>query len=360
MNPKPLNLFELTHAELTESLKNRCGKGEFHATAIYREVYKNGNLDLQGVKALSTSTPIRDFVAKDLRVNLYPVVDRITETGLVKFVTRLPDEHEIESVVIPMFNRHTICVSSQVGCRMGCTICETAQMGFVRNLTAEEIVGQVYTARYRLDAPIRNIVFMGMGEPLDNFANVVQAIRILSDPRGFDIARRYITVSTIGNIEGIQKLADLDWPTLKLAISLNAPNDTLRSRILPTNRRWPMAKLKETLVKYPLKHSSAIMIEYVLIKDVNDSREHARELAEFLRPLNVKINLIPYNTRLDSPYTSPRDEDVERFCGYLIQEKMFVRKRLAKGRDILAACGQLGARANHSNGDATAASQLRQ
>jgi 23S rRNA (adenine2503-C2)-methyltransferase len=280
--------------------------------------------------------------------------------GTVKFVTRLPDDHEIESVVIPMFNRHTICVSSQVGCRMGCTICETARMGFIRNLTAEEIVGQVYTARYRLDVPIRNIVFMGMGEPLDNFANVVQAIRILSDPRGFDIARRYITVSTIGNIEGIQKLADLGWPTLKLAISLNAPNDTLRSRILPINRRWPMARLKETLAKYPLKQSSAIMIEYVLIKDVNDSREHARELAEFLRPLNVKINLIPYNHRSDSPYASPREEDVERFCGYLIQQKMFVRKRLTKGRDILAACGQLGASANQATIGATATSQLRQ
>jgi 23S rRNA (adenine2503-C2)-methyltransferase len=183
---------------------------------------------------------------------------------------------------------------------------------------------------------------MGMGEPLDNISNVIQAIRIISDQKGFNIAKRYITLSTIGKIDGIERLAELNWPTLKLAISLNAPNDHLRSQIMPMNRVWPMKRLKRALLAYPLKKTGVLMLEYVLIKDVNDSRGHVRELAEFLSGLETRLNIIPYNPRSDSPFTPPTHEDVERFCNWLVDEKIFVRKRSVKGQHIRAACGQLG------------------
>jgi 23S rRNA (adenine2503-C2)-methyltransferase len=225
---------------------------------------------------------------------------------------------------------------------MGCRFCQTGRLRLIRNLTAAEIVGQVFNARHRLGYQIRNVVFMGMGEPLDNLRNVIQAIRILSDQKGFNIAKRYITLSTIGKVDGIRRLAELKWPTLKLAISLNAPNDEVRSKIMPMTCMWPMKRLKMALMDYPLKKSGVFMMEYVLIKHVNDSRDQVRELAAFIKPLKARINVIPYNSRSDSPFESPSNDEVERFCGWLADEKMFVRKRTVKGQHIRAACGQLG------------------
>jgi 23S rRNA (adenine2503-C2)-methyltransferase len=190
---------------------------------------------------------------------------------------------------------------------------------------------------------VRNVVFMGMGEPLDNFDQLIRAIRVLEDQRGLNIARRRMTVSTVGLTDGIEKLAALNWPQLRLAVSLNAPNDDLRSRLMPINDHFPLSQLKSVLRSYPLARGNALFIEYVLIRGQNDRPEHARQLADYLNGLPVKLNLIPYNPGSHSPFEAPTPGEVERFREALVAEGIFVRLRSPRGADIRAACGQLGA-----------------
>jgi len=247
--------------------------------------------------------------------------------------------------VLPMETHDTVCVSSQVGCRLGCVFCETGRLGLVRQLSVEEIVGQVYTARQRYGQRIRNVVFMGMGEPLDNFDNVIQAVRVLSDQRGMDIAQRYITVSTAGRVDGIIRLAALAMPHLKLAVSLNAPNDRLRARLMPIANAVPLARLQATLKSYPLKKGYDLMVAYVLMPGVNDRPEHARQLSDWLAPLRAKVNLIPYNPGSDGRFESPDEAQLGAFRQRLIALGVNVQQRSPRGRTLMAACGQLGSRA---------------
>ncbi len=337
-----IKLLELTFSELVSELKKRYGKGAHHAAILFREIYSNGNIDLGKSPEIVRWKKLYVQLCHDLKVNLNPVVDTIKENGLTKFVTRLKDSLEIESVIVPMATHNTLCVSSQVGCKMGCKFCETARLGFFRNLSVEEIIGQVFTAKFIFDVDIRNVVFMGMGEPLDNFDNVMQAILVMEDQRGFDISKRYISVSTAGLLDGIKKLAALNWPQINLALSLNAPNDQVRSQIMPINKVYSMDRLREVLMDFPLKKNGAVYIEYVLIKHVNDRQEHAYQLADYLKPLRAKLNLIPYNRRTDSLFEAPSEQDVSRFLSWLVEKKVFVRKRSTKGLGIRAGCGQLG------------------
>lgn len=189
---------------------------------------------------------------------------------------------------------------------------------------------------------VRNVVLMGMGEPLDNFEPVIQAIRVMADQRGLDIAKRHITVSTAGLATGIEQLAALNWPQLKLAVSLNASNDTLRSQLMPVNRKYPMGTLKAALRSYPLARGNAIFFEYVLIKGINDHPRYARQLCAYLQDLPAKLNLIPFNPTQPSPFKAPTIKDVDRFHQALIEQNIFVRLRSPKGAGIRAACGQLG------------------
>lgn len=278
-----------------------------------------------------------------------PISRRVQDRGVTKFAQRRPDGLEIESVILPMWRGGsrwtTLCVSSQVGCAMGCTFCETAQLGRLADLSAAEIVGQVVAARHEFGADVRNVVFMGMGEPMDNFENVVQAVRVLTDPMGLSMGMGRITISTVGRMDGIRRMAALGWRRINLAVSLNAPNDEIRSRIMPINRAEPMAALRDALLAYPLRSCQFFMIEYVLIPGVNDAPKHARELAEFLRPVKCCVNVIPYNPRLDSPWPAPTEEQVVRFLSTLQEEGQFCKRRITKGRDFMAACGQLGNRA---------------
>ena len=260
-----IRLLEMTYDNLVELFAQRYGKKPFLAGALYREFYKGMNPCAWTADAIGRSPGLAGRLEKDLACTPGTIVDAVHQEGVIKFITALSDGHRIESVLLPMTSHHTLCVSSQVGCRMGCRFCETAKLGLVRDLTVEEITGQVYSARMRYGQPIRNVVFMGMGEPFDNFDAVVQAIRVLSDQRGMDIARRYITVSTAGRIDGIRRLARLDMPHLKLAVSLNAANDALRDRLMPINRRSPLARLQAALMAYPLKKGYALMVAYVLI-----------------------------------------------------------------------------------------------
>ena len=293
------------------------------------------------------------------------ITRREQQDGVLKFCLEAGSSDggpafETESVIIPMrsyrgSNWHTLCVSSQVGCRMGCTFCETARMGLRRNLSAAEIVSQFLVARelmaphgapsppYRyFSSGIQNIVFMGMGEPLDNFAAVAQAIRVLSEPNGIAFPHTQITVSTVGRIDGLRRLAQLRWPNLRLAISLNAPSDALRNQLMPVNKGMPLAALHRALLEYPLARRGLFLIEYVLIKDVNDAPAQAHAVAAWCRDLRCVVNLIPYNPQRDAAYETPDEATIFRFMTELRRNHIFVKRRLTHGRDLMGACGQLG------------------
>lgn len=337
-----MKILGYTHDQFVVAFHRRYGKGSHYSTPLYRRVMKTGSTDCAGLDAFKASSELARQAAGDLVLSSGRLVKRQSEGGVVKFVTRLADALEIESVVIPMYRRHTLCVSSQVGCRMGCRFCRTGQLGLVRNLTPAEIVGQVFSARHQLGVDLRNVVFMGMGEPLDNLDNVIQAIGVLTDQRGLDIARRHITLSTVGLTAGIDRLARMEGGPVNLAVSLNAPDDEIRSRLMPINRSIPLAALKNALLRYPLAGKAAFFIEYVLIRGINDRREHARALAQYLASLKVKLNLIPYNPAHGFDWQPPSPEAYERFHAWLVTEKVFVRRRGTKGDGIMAACGQLG------------------
>jgi 23S rRNA (adenine2503-C2)-methyltransferase len=299
-------------------------------------------------------------------LDLPAIARREERDGVLKFCLDVPGVAgapalQTESVIIPMHSYrgsrwHTLCVSSQVGCRMGCTFCETARMGLVRDLTAAEIVSQYLVARnlmleraataakpYRYFlSGIQNLVFMGMGEPLDNFDEVVQAIRVLSEPNGINFPHAQITVSTVGRIDGLRRLAQLNWPNLRVAISLNFPDDRLREQLMPINKAMPLAELRRALLDYPLARRGLFMIEYVLIKGVNDTPLHARAAADWCRGLRCVVNLIPYNPQRAATYEAPDDAAIVRFAAELRRQNVFVKRRLTKGRDLLGACGQLG------------------
>ncbi len=292
--------------------------------------------------------PLPQWLPAEYNAAVSPVVREQRDDELVKFVQQHADGLETESVIVPMRRRgkawNSLCVSSQIGCARGCTFCETAQLGLLRQLTPAEIVGQVVAAQRFFGAKIRNVVFMGMGEPLDNLDNVIQSVRVLTDTSGLSIGMGSIRISTVGRADGIRRLAELGWHRLNLAVSLNAPNDEIRSAIMPINRSEPMIVLRDAMADYPLRNCSYIMVEYVLIPGVNDDRSHADELAEYLRPIKSCVNVIPYNPRHDSPYDAPTQEDVERFLGWLKQAGQYCKQRVTKGRDQMAACGQLGNR----------------
>ncbi|MEO6097620.1 MAG: 23S rRNA (adenine(2503)-C(2))-methyltransferase RlmN [Fibrobacteria bacterium] len=348
---------------LVGEFDRRFGKGEFHAGALFRSLYRKGEPDPGPLPEFAANPSLARAVRESFAYRLPDEAGRSGDglTGspdrTYKFLLKLRDGLVCESVVIPMRQYKSLCISSQVGCKMGCTFCETAQMGYLRSLDAGEIVAQVMYARFALGEPIENVVFMGMGEPMDNLDNVLQAVRILSDQRGLNIAQSAITVSTVGHVDGIRRLARLaaEPPTkenpmagfsrLRLAISLNAPNDAIRSRLMPINRQWPLAELKAALRDYPLaRKGDFLFMEYVLIEGVNDAREHAIEVAEYLKDLKACVNLIPYNPRLESPFGRPEKEGVARFYHWLMEAGQYCRIRGTKGKDSMAACGQLGNR----------------
>jgi 23S rRNA (adenine2503-C2)-methyltransferase len=337
-----VNIFVLTCTELADEMSRRYGKGLYHAAALYREIFKKGRASFAEAPELLRSPALAARLAEEAPLPACRIIAR-QKDEVIKYASALADGHVIESVIIPAEGRTTLCVSSQVGCRMGCRFCVTGGMEFVRSLTVEEIVWQVYAARFIMNYGINNIVFMGMGEPLDNLENVLQTVRVISDQRGLDVPHRHITVSTAGHADGIRSLAASNLPNLRLAVSLNAANDELRSALMPINRKYPLGRLKEELQAYPLGRDGVIFIEYVLLAGVNDSYNHARELARYLDGIPVRVNLITYNGSSLKTYTAPTKEHVYRFRQWLMDEKLFVSLRQSRGQGIMAACGQLGA-----------------
>jgi 23S rRNA (adenine2503-C2)-methyltransferase len=325
-----MNVLGMTCDSVVESMSAHGVRAET-AKLAYRRLFRE-----ERAHATDTSATL----------TLLPVTRHSRDGELIKFIQQRPDGLETESVIIPMqrgdLSWTSLCVSSQVGCAMGCTFCETAQMGLLKNLSAEEIVGQVLAARRQFGADVRNVVFMGMGEPMDNLDEVLQAVRVLTDRNGVGMGMSRITISTVGRTDGIRRLAAMGWRRINLAVSLNAPNDEIRSQIMPINRAEPMAELRRALLDYPLRKCQFFMIEYVLIPGVNDHANHAQQVADFLKGIPCCVNVIPYNPRRNSPWPAPAPESVDRFLGALRDAGQFCKKRITKGRDLAAACGQLG------------------
>lgn len=288
------------------------------------------------------------------------------QDGTTKFALLLKNGEVIEMVLIPERDHFTLCVSSQVGCSMGCKFCLTARSGFKRNLEAWEIISQVVLAKRWLkdflspraklgvspvvlakrwlkekeeNLPLRNIVFMGMGEPLTNYTNLVQSLKILADHEGFNFSRKRLTVSTAGIIPKIWALAK-DFPTA-LAVSLHSADQSLRDYLMPGVKQYPLSDLRESIKAFPRIKNGRTTIEYVLLKDINDREEHAEKLYRFLKGLKVKVNLIPFNPHPELPFKRPEPERVEAFQRYLLNRGVLTTVRKSKGLEISAACGQL-------------------
>ena len=341
------DLRNLTQAELieyVESLDQPAFRGRQIMSWLYRP----------GISEFSQMTDLAKVFRKVLEENACisrfsePIIEKSTD-GCVKFGFKLSDGHIIESVLIPEPERNTLCISSQVGCAMGCTFCLTGTMGFVRNLSPSEIVNQVCGARDYLlgEAPesligpdnITNVVYMGMGEPLNNLKNVLASLSILIEQKGLDLAGRKITVSTCGIVPNIRELGDKS--TANLAISLHAIDDEVRSKLMPVNERYSVDDLLNACRDFPMPKRKRIMFEYTLLKDINDSDQDARKLAQKLRDIPCKINLLPYNESPGLDFRSPSKQRLLAFQKILIEAHYTVFIRTSRGSDISAACGQL-------------------
>jgi 23S rRNA (adenine2503-C2)-methyltransferase len=346
-----VNLLGLSRPEL-EAFVSGLGAKPFRARQLMKWMYRRGESDFDRMTDL----------AKDFRARLAEVAEirppeivtlEASADGTRKWLLRAPGatgvEQAIETVFIPEPGRGTLCISSQVGCALDCSFCSTAQQGFNRNLSAAEIVGQVWLANRELGAEpgerrvITNVVFMGMGEPLANYRNVVPAIRVLLDDLGYDLSRRRVTLSTSGIVPQIYRLAE-DC-NVALAVSLHAPNDALRDELVPINRRYPIAGLLEACWHYlERQNGRSITFEYAMLDGVNDRPEHARELARMLRGRDAKVNLIPFNTFPGTRYARSPEPVITAFRDLLMKQGVIATIRRTRGDDIDAACGQLKGR----------------
>jgi 23S rRNA (adenine2503-C2)-methyltransferase len=335
------SIFSFTHDAFCQYIKEKLGKGFDHASIIYRNWFKNY---IQDVSHPHFSN------CRDLFYQIIGLVDfslpKIVEEKIFdvtkKILIQTHDSLSYESVIIPMKFGTTLCVSSQVGCKMGCTFCQTGKMGLLRNLTKEEIVVQLFLAKFIFKAPVRNIVFMGMGEPLDNFDEVSEAVKILTDTKGFGIAKSHLTISTSGRVDGIMRLINCGDLNVNLAVSVNASTDEKRKKIMPVTRKYSMNDLKQAMMAWSNFFKKQILVEYVMIKDFNDSQEDAEQLGQYLNGLNVKVNLIPYNNQSDPKYLPSEEGQIQAFANRMRLLGYLTLWRQPKGRDIQAACGQLG------------------
>jgi 23S rRNA (adenine2503-C2)-methyltransferase len=348
-----LSLLEHTSAQIVELAKLRLTSGAGIARELYRFAYETGSCDPEAWLRASPSAlrlaarsvaGWREHFAWKLP-QIRTVVDEVGEHGVTsKAVLVLEDGYEIECVLIPMpGDRATICVSSQVGCKMACSFCETGRLGLLRQLRVDEIVGQMVATRQKLGWRFRNVVFMGMGDALDNADAVFQAIRVANDPFGLGLSQERMTICTVGTQEGLLRMKEAGLRRVGLSISLNAGDDETRSRIMPANRRLPMARLAELLADYRPRANFVLGVNYCLLPGINDARHDAANVAAFCRQIpRVLVHVIPYNPG-NLPLTrAPNSREVADFVDWLREEKIPVRQREIKGRSVMAACGQLG------------------
>ncbi|MBD3379562.1 MAG: 23S rRNA (adenine(2503)-C(2))-methyltransferase RlmN [Candidatus Omnitrophica bacterium] len=312
------------------------------AEQVFRWVNSKGALGFDEMTDLPASS--RAFFAKYYRISVLSCGERlISSDGTEKFLWELEDGNLVESVLISEAKRRTLCVSSQVGCKYGCPFCSSGASGFRRDLRTGEITGQVLEAARLGKEKITNIVFMGMGEPFDNYHNVEKAIRVMNDPAGIALGARRITVSTCGIIPGIDKLRDLGLQ-VELSVSLHAADNSLRDELVPANRKYPLKRLIRSCREYHRATGRIITFEYTLIRNVNDSPEDASKLASLAESVNAKVNLIGCSASDEHAETSSSSKRIREFTGRLRKRKIKVTVRKSKGADIMAACGQLAAK----------------
>ena len=334
------DLAELERSALDEALA-QLGHPRFRARQIFGWIYRRGVTDVEAMANLPHQ--LRSILRSRFAFSTPQTFSRERSTdGTEKFLLQLGDGRQIESVFIPDTPVNTCCVSTQVGCAMACAFCLTGRMGLIRHLTAGEIVGQVRVLADALglrDKPF-NIVLMGMGEPLHNYDETMKALRILADEEGFALPARRVTLSTVGLLPALERLAN--EPIMpNLAISLHAPSDEQRGLLVPINIKYGIADIIEACKRFPLKKRGRITFEYVLLAGVNDSPEDARKLARLLSGVKSKVNLIPLNAAAGIPFDRPADEAIDRFARILAERGLTVSVRKSRGRDIRAACGQL-------------------
>ncbi|CAK7030996.1 MAG: Dual-specificity RNA methyltransferase RlmN [Desulfovibrio sp.] len=345
-----IDILNLSHAELVSFIRDELHEPAFRANQVWQWLWQKGARSFDEMTNVSKATRA---VLEERCSIIWPeiVTEQKSADGTVKFLLRLADGQTVETVLIPSESREgsprmTQCVSCQVGCAMACTFCATGQMGFTRNMTMGEILGQVLLARHYLggteeDPLLRNIVFMGMGEPLLNFKEVMRALQTINHEMAFHFSPRRVTVSTCGLQKGLLELGESNLAYL--AVSLHAPTQALREKIMPKAAHWHLDELVAALAKYPLKTRERLTFEYLLLGGVNDQPEHARQLAKLMARVKSKLNLIVYNPVPGSPYDAPKPEDVQTFLDILHAKRITAITRKSKGQDIQAACGQLKA-----------------
>ncbi len=336
------NVKDMTLQEI-ESFVTGLGKEQYRARQIMKWIYQQGAPSFAEMTNLSKE--FRADMEERARIsNLDIVRTEISEDTTKKILVHLEDGLFIESVLIPGASHWTLCVSTQAGCKMNCAFCFTAKSGFARNLTAAEIVDQIVQAKFRTEEGpgINNLVFMGMGEPLDNYDNVLKAIAIITSDYGLSLSTRKITLSTCGLAPAIERLGRDS--AVNLAVSLNAPDDRRRSELMPINKKYPLAALIKACKSYPMPRRRRITFEYILIAGMNDSPADARLLVKTFGNLRCKFNLILFNEYPGSPFRAPSAKAVEAFQRVLVDHHFTAVVRQSRGKDILAACGQLSGR----------------
>lgn len=339
---EPIDLMDFSLDELQAFVTEGLDERKFRADQLFEWMYTHLAEDIGEMTNLS-----KNFRARLEKIGrLQPIEFKgahPSNDGTAKLTFKCDDNAIIETVLIPADGRNTLCISSQVGCAMGCTFCYTAKMGLRRHLSTAEIVAQVVIARQKMTKEhghIGNIVFMGMGEPLHNYDNVVRAIRILTHQSGLDFSRRRVTVSTSGLVPQLEKLGqDVD---VQLAISLNGTTNEQRGKLMPVNDRWDIDELLECLRNYPLEKRERITFEYVLIKGITDRIEDAARLVKLVDDIPCKVNIIPFNPHPETPFETPDEQTILAFQQYLMDHGVHVLRRATRGRDEMAACGQLG------------------
>jgi len=341
---KKIELMGIPPEELGKKFED-IGEKKFRSKQICKWIYEHEMFDFSQMTDLPKS--MRDWLADNAVITLPEAVEVARSgDGSAKFLFKLDDDALIETVYIPEPDRNTVCLSVQVGCKFDCAFCATAKMGFLRNLTSTEIIGQLYSVRQYIKQggnDLTNVVFMGMGEPMDNLSSVLDSIKVMLSDVGFGLGHRRILISTAGIPGGIKKLMESNLKP-KLAISLNASNNETRDTLMPINKKYPIQKLIEYVPKYANYSKRWVTFEYVMIDDINDSLVHANELVKLIKGLPAKVNLIPFNDSNDFDYKRPQDRIVKRFQSYLLANSIVATIRHSKGGDINAACGQLAAR----------------
>ncbi len=341
-----INLAEFSFTKMRDYFQS-LGEKPFRATQMLRWIHQRGVTDF--VQMTDMSKALRERLADIAEVRMPRIVDEfLANDGCHKWIVEVASGSRVEMVFIPEANRGTLCISSQAGCSLDCSFCATGKQGFNSNLSVAEIIGQLWWANQKLggfaagsERAVTNVVMMGMGEPLLNFDNVMDALNLMMDDFAYGLSKRKVTISTSGVVPAIDRLKD--YTDASLAVSLHAPNDELRSQIMPINKKYPIKELLRAVSGYmaSLPDRRVPVFEYTLISGINDHRQHARDLAQLLKTFPCKINLIPFNPFSQSDYRRPSNSVINNFRQILQEAGFTVTVRTTRGDDIGAACGQL-------------------